>query len=52
MAGVYRITEMELVGLAKEEGVMISWMPDGLGIQLSQQKVSYSHVGMRYIQND
>ena len=39
---MYRIGGMELVGLSREQGVLISWLPEGLGIELSQQKVWYA----------
>ncbi|KAL8567867.1 hypothetical protein ACOMHN_058989 [Nucella lapillus] len=33
------IGDMEVVGLSREEGLLISWRPDGLGLELSQQKL-------------
>ena len=39
---MFRIDAMELVGLEREEGIMIGWLPDGIKIELSRSKVSHA----------
>ena len=44
---MYCIGGMELLGLSREQGVLISWLPEGLGIELSQQKVGMQCTRLR-----
>ena len=37
---MYKIGAMRLLGLAEEEGLCISWLPDGLHIELKKDRVS------------
>lgn len=37
---MYRIDQMELVGVDGEAGLCISWIPSGLLIEMAQSKVN------------
>ena len=36
---MFRINAMELVGLEEREGLVLSWLPDGLLLEMSKSKV-------------
>ena len=41
---MFRINSMELVGLEDKEGIVMSWMPDGLSMEMSNYKVITSRM--------
>ena len=44
---MFKINAMQLVGLENEEGLVISWLPDGIMIELSKHKVSQHKANMQ-----